>query len=97
MITYSLMNGAVTVSIDADASEPHKRTPIVYTGEMVPYAQDILSIQYGAFGHLIGDATTPVDLDAAMQKPDMQAMTPVLVQGLDVEDYDPGIPEGAKS
>jgi hypothetical protein len=49
----------------------------------------------GAFGHLLDDVTTPIDLHYAVFSR-LERFSPVVVEGADlVEVYDPGIPEGA--
>lgn len=49
----------------------------------------------GAFGHLLSDITTPIDLYYALFT-NLERFSPVVVEGAElVEVYDPGIPEGA--
>lgn len=96
MIKYLLRRLNVIVFLESD--DPNASAAIQCEGdaERVEVARYYLSAQYGAFGHLIGSATTPIDLDAAILSPKMQEYRPELVEGAElVEKYDPGIPEGA--
>lgn len=49
----------------------------------------------GAFGHILDDFTTPIDLHYAVFSR-LQQFSPQAIEGAElVEVYDPGIPEGA--
>lgn len=100
MIRYrlELPEGAVTVSIASN--DGNTTDQIIYEGEAeaIEALKDELPVLTGAFGHLIGSATTPIDLDAAMQRSEMQAYKPELLEGRElVQRYNPGIPDGAKT
>jgi hypothetical protein len=97
MLRYRLLK-LVTVSLEA--TDPNASVSIEYDPGDTPDLADLirrtLTRQYGAFGHLIGENTTPIDLTAAMNSPAMQYFQPVLIEGEGiVTSYDPGIPPGA--
>ena len=98
MIRYRLRYGII-VSLDSD--DQNESAAIAYEGEpvMVRSVRDALSGSYGAFGHLITDSTTPIDLAAAMQGQDMERFTPQLIEGAQLVEgtWNPGIPPGAKT
>lgn len=98
MIRYrlGLPEGQVIVSIAANNGNHSGLIQYEGEAEAIEVLKEELPLLCGAFGHLIGDTTTPIDLDAVMHKPDMQRFTPELLEGAElVERYDPGIPEGA--
>lgn len=83
-----------------DVDDPNISGEIQYAGqtEYVAGIRETLSRQAGAFGHLIGSVTTPIDLDAAMKGAEMQRFRPQVAEGADlVKKYDPDIPKGAKT
>lgn len=93
MIRYELR--AVDVIVSVNSSNPNTSAAIAFQGapEKVERVRSRLSLCSGAFGHLIGESTTPIDLHAAMNQPEMQQYLPVLVQGTElVQNYDPDIP-----
>lgn len=95
MLKYRTKYG---VEVWIDSKDPNASAKIQYSGNevMVDVISDRLARQYGAFGHLIGSATTPIDLDAAMKSPEMKEYRPQLIEGEDmVKKYDPKIPKGA--
>lgn len=94
MIKYrlNLLDGVI-VSLDADG--PNKYALLQFEGppDMVPIARDWLADQTGAYGHGIGDATTPADLAAAMIKNPRYA--PELLEGEELLDFSLNIPDDA--
>ena len=64
---------------------------------MLDEIRENLSNSYGAYGHFIGYACTPIDLNSAMFSPQMQGYSPELIEGEEIigEVYSPGIPEDA--
>lgn len=95
MIKYQLKYGT-GVWIDVD--DPNASGEIQYSGqtEYIAGVRETLSRQTGAFGHLIGSVTTPIDLDAAMKGAEMQRFRPQIAEGSElVKTYDPGLPKGA--
>ncbi|UIE40160.1 hypothetical protein [Leptodesmis sichuanensis] len=70
-----------------DLSDPNKSAIIKYSGSKVgiPWVKDWLSQQAGLFGHLIGDATTAVDLNSALSTPEAKKeFDPQLVKGAEI-------------
>lgn len=99
MIQYKLTVFTVLpILISVDSDNPNKSAEIQYQGNQdgIDEIKPILESSYGAFGHLIGTVTTPIDLSAAMNSPEIQQFKPELIEGDDlVKDYDPQIPEGS--
>ncbi len=106
MIKYELIDEIRrTITISLEAASPHERAKIVIDGDesLKAIVTDILSRSYGAFGHGIGESTSPIDLDAALKT------SSVTVIGKSFKDFDiqllvgaelvafyvPGIPKGA--
>lgn len=97
MIRFSLSNGVI-VSLDSD--DPDLSAIISYEGQpiMIESVRRELESSYGAFGHLITDATTPADLHAAMRKEPMTRFNPQLIEGDNlIPSYKQNIPPGAKT
>ncbi|MGL5923833.1 hypothetical protein [Chroococcidiopsis sp.] len=99
MIKYELIdNVRRTITISLEASSPHERASIVVNGDesLKAIATDILSRSHGAFGHIIGEITSPIDLDSALHGSAFKDYRIELTQGKElVSSYDSGIPEGA--
>lgn len=98
MIKFRLQIGEASVEVSIAVDDGNKTGIIEYEGDadIVELLRDLLAFEYGAFGHLIGSATTPIDLDAAMKSPALAQWQPELIEGAElVASYDPGIPEGA--
>jgi hypothetical protein len=72
-------HGPVEISIDVDA--PDTVGPLVYAGDddAVDVARTLLSMACGYRGHIIGDATTPVDLHTALME--LPKLVPELLEG----------------
>lgn len=70
MIRYDLRYKNSVASVILNAKGPDQSAPIQYEGspEVVSLIKDWLPSAYGAFGHLIGERTTPIDLKVAMLK-----------------------------
>lgn len=83
------------IEVWVDTTNPNRSVEIEFS-ENVEEFKEWLSYQYGAFGHLIGDATSPIDLDYALTTPEAkQKYNPRLVGEGVVTSYDPDIPDGA--
>lgn len=101
MISYLLKRLAVEVSIDSES--PDVPAKIVYRNrveglDMIEVARRTLSSAYGRYGHLIGDATTPIDLAVAIDSPAIQQYAPELERGAEiVKNYKSPIPKGSVS
>jgi hypothetical protein len=71
MISYSLTDPiterSLVVSLDAPAAD--SVVPIVYEGEeeLVREVKAIISQAAGIYGHLLGEKTSPLDVDLAMR------------------------------
>jgi hypothetical protein len=99
-LKYKLRIGGKDFFVSLDVEELQQSAPIIYEGASLgcDYIRSILRNQTGAFGHLISNATNPIDLYAAMMSADMQRFNPELVEGSElVENYDSQIPDGAMS
>jgi|GEM_PF-2044325 len=86
------------VIVSLDVKDPNEIAPIKYEGEayLIKSVRLWLEKEDGAFGHIIGDRTCAIDLDAAMHSDAMQQFEPELIEGGElVKSYDPGIPDGA--
>lgn len=96
MIHFSFPFG-VEVSIDSES--PDLAAPIQYSGdgELIDLIRLLIEKQYGIFGHQIGSATTPVDLNHVMLHPSISRFQPQIVDGAEmVRRYKTNIPEGKK-
>jgi hypothetical protein len=88
------------VIVRLDAERPHAVAALAYDGpsEAVDAVRAFLERQTGAFGHLIGAETSPVDLHAALCSPRGQLLRPVIEAGDElVASYDPELPDRALS
>ena len=97
MIIYDLSYaGGRRVSVVLDATRPNQPAEIRYSGreQAVRFTQQWLSMAHGAFGHVIGTETTPIDLAYAMGQlpPELQ----LIASAGDIPtSFDPGIPDGS--
>ena len=97
MIRYRLNQG---VEVFLNTDDPNETETIQFTGDesAVEQIRQLLGQSYGAFGHQIDEATTPIDLSAALQKPPMMQFDPQLIEGAGlVEIYDPGVPDDVQT
>ncbi|MBD2025236.1 hypothetical protein [Leptolyngbya sp. FACHB-711] len=95
MLKFRLKYGA---EVWVNSIDPNESAMIEFSGnqDWVEIIRDQLKRQYGAFGHLIGTSTTPIDLAAALRSPGMARFQPELIEGAElVERYDPKIPKDA--
>ena len=109
MIQYKITANNAEVIVTVNSNNPNLSAEVQYEGdpELLEIVKMWLPDAFGAFGHLIGESTSPIDLDAAIKKgppafsqynllrfmPDYKWE---LLVGADlVKSYDPGIPEGA--
>jgi hypothetical protein len=99
------LNNQVEVAIAALNANTAGAIQYSYLGEPVLSRSRIREVSetlercHGAFGHIIGQATSPIDLHAAMRSPQMQKFSPVMVEGEEFlrDGYDPKIPKGART
>jgi len=95
MIKYKL-RGDITVSLNSN--DPNKSAKIQIEGdeEVVAMVRDRLLSSYGAFGHLIRETTTPIDLNAALKSGNFRLFQPQIIEGAElVKVYDPKVPPDA--
>ena len=97
MIVYDLSYaGGRRVSVVLDATRPNQPAEIRYGGDSqgVQFIRNWLPLRHGAFGHLIGTETTPIDLAYAMGKlpPELEL---IAAAGDIPTSFDPGIPDGS--
>ncbi len=100
MIKYQVTDDVlriINIELDADTGNSFASIEITGDADLKAIVEDILATSYGAFGHSIGsNATSPIDLDAALKSPNFDTFAVELIEGFElVSSYDPGIPEGA--
>ena len=96
MIKYEVKAGNSTISVSLNTNYPNERALLIYEGDdsAVSKFSNFLENAYGAFGHTIGQAATPIDLHYAMSN--QQQFQAKLIEGQDlVKKYNPEIPDGA--
>lgn len=97
MIIYQLSSflGDVTVSLDVSSRD---ETALIYCQgdeDAVSLVYPDIKASYGAFGHLLGERTTAIDLSAAMHKDPLLQYQPQLTSGEElVASYEVELPEG---
>jgi hypothetical protein len=67
MIRYKITNELSDCIISLDSGSPSQPAEIKITGKGENEVKAWLLTQYGAFGHLIRERTTPIDLDSALK------------------------------
>ena len=105
MIQYKITanNAEVIITLNAEDTNDYEEVQCEGDPDLLEIVKMWLPSAIGAFGHFIGETTTPIDLDAALKKgprPHLLKFMPdykwELLVGADlVKSYDPGIPEGA--
>lgn len=82
MLRYKLTTAHGDVLIALDGGQPNRISPIAYDGSprAILTIKRWLHYEVGAYGHPIGDWTTPVDLKAAMASGRAKAFSPVLLE-----------------
>ena len=96
MIKYKVKVENKTIYVSLDTNSPNESAVLIYEGDksVVSGFREFLENTYGAFGHTIGQVTTPIDLHYAMSS--QQQFEARLVEGQNiVKKYDPEIPDGA--
>lgn len=100
MLIYKLQAPEGEVQVTLNSDQPNRSALVEFEGGSVAVSQvrNWLRREYGAFGHFIGNRTTPIDLAAAMSKPRAKIFSPKLVTGEElIAQLDPGLPPGAIS
>ncbi|MEH1789643.1 MAG: hypothetical protein V7L23_29835 [Nostoc sp.] len=95
MFKYQLINEVIVV---LNVTSGNEKSKIIYEGDLdsIAVIRNFLETSYGAFGHIIGDATTPIDLHYAFSSKQAQQFQPKLLEGEDlVKSYNPEIPDNA--
>lgn len=71
------------VKVSLDQPSPHKRGLLSYEGipEDVNRVADVIKYSYGAFGHLIGEITSQLDMVKAI--PRLKGFKAILVEGIE--------------
>lgn len=100
MIRYKLNDNfdGTEAIVSLDARDPNEYAEIEYSGdkELTDTVRSWLSSAAGAFGHLIGERTTAIDLDAALKGTEAERFNPQLIEGEQlVAIYDPQTPNTA--
>lgn len=82
MIRYKLKTPDGDVDLSLDSEQPNKVSPLVLEGEprAVMALKRWLHKETGAYGHTLGDWTTPLDLETALRKPSAAKFAPELVE-----------------
>lgn len=96
MIKYEVKVNNATVYVSLNTNYPNEKVLLIYEGDSANIGnfKQFLENACGAFGHTIGQATTPIDLHCAMLK--QQQFQAKLIEGQNlVTKYDPEIPDGA--
>jgi hypothetical protein len=97
VIKYALTINGNPASVAVDSNDPNASAFIKITGDDGTFA-DWLALQCGAFGHLIGESTSPIDLDYALSTADAQQWQPTIIEGSEmVVNYKSYLPDGAVS
>ena len=91
---YSLTYKGDIVTVEIASTHPHERSPIIYTGdkEAVEAVSRWLKLQPGAFGHMIGEVTSPSDLHYVMKNAGQ--FNPVPMEG-EEPNYDLNLEDGS--
>lgn len=94
MIKYSIRLEDEIVDVVLTTQNPNERSLLVFLGtdKAVRQCQEWLSEQTGAFGHLIGETTSAIDLDAALKNQNDYRWR--LSEGSEnIKQYDSGLPK----
>lgn len=103
MIQYEMFDSSNNkILIELSSALPNQRSKIVCKGEDGPVKtlQESLSFNFGAFGHRIGDVTSPIDLDVALKtlEKNKQIFNLKILKGSElVSVYDPELPNGSNT
>lgn len=101
MVSYQIKLPIGTVIISLEVDDPNTPVALNYSGEpqAIALVQEVLQSSCGLYGHLIGDRTTAIDLDAAINSQAMNQFQPDLIEGREIiEAYTPeSFPEGMVS
>lgn len=100
MIKYKLSDlfEGTEAIVSLPVSKLNEYAAIQYSGDkdLVSSVRSWLPSETGAFGNLIGERTTAIDLDAAMKTDAARQFDPELIEGQRlVSNYDPQVPDDA--
>lgn len=90
---YRVKSGDRQIEVTIATSSPNERALIQYSPDDAEF-RDWLESERGAFGHIIGDTTSAIDLHYVMNTDAAKQYKPELIEG-DVDSYDPEIPDGS--
>ena len=94
MLKYEVNFQGSIFFVSLDSSSGNARSQINYEGADSTELRSLVSRMTGAFGHLIGEYTTPIDLHCAFLN--QGELLATLIEGKElVKSYDPEIPEGS--
>jgi hypothetical protein len=94
MLRYKVMTDSGDCVITLDSNSPHQSAEIKISGKAENEVKAWLFNQYGVFGHLIREQTTPIDLDSALKG--AKDWRVELLEGADlVASYRLNLPPGA--
>ncbi len=86
MIIYKLEKDATVAQVTLNTNDPTEVVDITIEANNADELLDWLYYEHGRFGHLITDATNPVDLDSALSKQTDYTVT--LIKGQEIlQDY----------
>lgn len=94
---YRLYTVAGVVEVTVRAESPVGLAPISYQGnpKAVQTVREWLSEERGLTGHILGEFTSPVDLQYVLESPAAGVYSPELLEGTQLKNVSLGIPEGA--
>lgn len=98
MLKWRVFDVDQAVEVWLGVDNPNGSDVIQYKGpkDSVELVKRDLENSGGLYGHLIGEMTTPIDLEAAMLSEQMALYAPELIEGQDILDaYENDIPEDA--
>ncbi|MCK5687924.1 hypothetical protein KAI87_01580 [Myxococcota bacterium] len=86
MMIYKLTSDAGEVLVRLNTTDPESTVILEFEGpeDAIEAVQYDVEMSDGAFGHQLGDATTPIDLHAAMLSERLAHFSPELIEGKDI-------------
>jgi hypothetical protein len=80
---FQLTSKGETVIVTLDSDQPDLRSDLQFAGDAaaVHSIKQVLNVQHGLAGHLIGEVTCPADLLHAMRSQELRQFQPKLLSG----------------